>query len=446
MHALGIAQRTAEPKPKNQHCRPCAKREAPAAFGLEHGGDPPHKNRVADAYPMNHHEEAPKLSKLPFIVGDLALLGAAALIANRSANPITPSEMLAITLCVVLGAALLVIPFLVNYARRQDAVLSDRQNQITALARTTAESAEQISIAVAGIHTLVSSLPKPVAPAPAPAPSDDPIVRRLAQLDAAAKTQSDTLAAREKALAAALSHATRQIEVLVTATAQVIAAGNRPLELPASPTPAPATAALPSPADLPATTSPVTVTSPVPSPIPTIAETPSPATIPTSETPANTQEPTATLPQPAAFTAAEPQPDQVPVDDAPKPPKAPRQRKPKSADAVLDLGLTTEEPEPMQSAPTADGFTRLIATAYIGIGQKLYLRGDGPGLSWEKGVPLQFVSIGKWLWQTADANAPFSAKLYKNDQVECTGLGEITLEPGSLNEVNAGFCAAGEKP
>jgi hypothetical protein len=365
---------------------------------------------------MNYPEEAPKLSKLPFIVGDLALLGAAALIAYRSANPFTPSEMLAIALCVALGSALLVIPFLVNYARRQDAVLSDRQNQIAALARTTSESAEQISIAVAGIHTLVSSIPKPVAPAPATAPGDDPLVRRLAQLDATAKSQSDALAVREKALATALSHATRQIEVLVAATAQATSAANRPVELATAPAPAPAAAALPTP---------------------TVR--PSPTVIAPPATPADTQAAAATPPPAAAFTAADPLPDEVPVDDAPKASKVPRPRKPKSADVELDLGLTTDAAEPMQSAPAADGFTRLIATAYIGIGQKLYLRGDGPGLSWEKGVPLQFVSIGKWLWQTADATAPFAAKLYKNDQVECTGLGEITLEPGSLNEVNASF-------
>ena len=404
---------------------------------------------------MNSPEEAPKLSKLPFLAGDLLLLATAALIATRSAYPITPSEILAITICVVLGAALLVIPFLVNYARRQDAVLSDRQNQIAALARTTSESAEQISIAVAGIHRLVSSLPKPAAP------GDDPLIRRLAQLDTAAKTQSDALGTREKALAAALSHATRQIEILVTATAQATAAA-RPLALPATPltvlpaaaqvspqapgtaiAPAAETAAQPPAAAQrpapPAASQPKI--EPVPTepaataearPLVTPAEAPSPTAIPTPETPAP-------LLTPAAFTAAEPLPDEVPVDAAPQPPKAPRPRKPKSVDAVLELGLTSDLTEPMPCAPTADGVTRLLATAYIGIGQKLHLRGDGPGLSWEKGVPLQFVSIGKWLWQTADATAPFAAKLYKNDLVECTGLGSITLEPGCLNEVNAGF-------
>ena len=393
---------------------------------------------------MNHYEEAPKLSKLPFIVGDLTLIGAATLIAYRSANPITPGEMLAITGCVVLGAALLVIPFLVNYGRRQDAVLSERQNQIAALARTTSESAEQISIAVAGIHTLVTSLPKPNADAPALAPGDDLLVRRLAQLDATAKTQSDAMSAREKALAAALSHATRQIELLVAATAQATAAA-RPIEQPATPTPVvlPATqttSQITEPVTEPAAQPPATDKLPPPASASVAREAPQ-ATKPTVAV--ETIEPVVTasavpLPIPN-FTAADPHPDEVPVDAAPQPPKAARARKPKSDDAGLDLGLTSEAQDPMQSAPTTDGFTRLIATAYIGIGQKLYLRGDGPGLSWEKGVPLQFVSIGKWLWETPAATTPFTTKLFKNDQVECTTLGLITLEPGRQHEVNAGF-------
>jgi hypothetical protein len=92
-----------------------------------------------------------------------------------------------------------------------------------------------------------------------------------------------------------------------------------------------------------------------------------------------------------------------------------------------------------ESSISSDGFTRLLATAYIGIGNKLYVRGDGPGLSWEKGVPLQFVSIGKWRWETPDATAPVTVKLYKNDQQECAALGPVTLEPGRQLEVTADF-------
>ena len=100
---------------------------------------------------MNHHEEAPKLSKLPFIAGDILLVATAVLIATRSDTPLGSGALIAITVCVVLGAALLVIPFLADYARRADAELADRQNQIAALARTTSDSAEQLGIVASGL-------------------------------------------------------------------------------------------------------------------------------------------------------------------------------------------------------------------------------------------------------------------------------------------------------
>ena len=90
------------------------------------------------------------------------------------------------------------------------------------------------------------------------------------------------------------------------------------------------------------------------------------------------------------------------------------------------------------SAPSADGLTRLTVVSYIGIGNKLYLRGEGPGLSWDKGVPLQFVSIGRWRWETGDATAPVTCKVYKNDKIEAP-LGPLTLAPGTELEVTAAF-------
>ena len=67
------------------------------------------------------------------------------------------------------------------------------------------------------------------------------------------------------------------------------------------------------------------------------------------------------------------------------------------------------------------------------------MRGEGPGLSREQGTPLEFVSIGKWRWETKDAIAPVSLKLYKNDEVECTAVGEVLLQPGDHREVSATF-------
>ena len=90
-------------------------------------------------------------------------------------------------------------------------------------------------------------------------------------------------------------------------------------------------------------------------------------------------------------------------------------------------------------ARSSDGATRLLVTAYIGIGNRLYIRGNGAGLSWDKGVPLQFVSIGKWRWETSEAHAPVQFKLYKNDELECAALGAQSIEPGHQQEVTAAF-------
>ncbi|MDF9827619.1 nitrate reductase NapAB chaperone NapD [Ereboglobus sp. PH5-10] len=160
-------------------------------------------------------------------------------------------------------------------------------------------------------------------------------------------------------------------------------------------------------------------------------------------------------PQPEAPPPDKPKPVE---DDTPKPepapPPPPRKRAaskpkpPRDEEPMLDLDLpppsdeySQGEPEDggFSSAMSADGVTRLIVTAYIGIGNKLYIRGDGPGLSWNKGVPLQFISIGKWRWETNDAVAPVSFKLYKNDSVECTRIGAPKLEPGHQHEITADF-------
>jgi hypothetical protein len=53
-------------------------------------------------------------------------------------------------------------------------------------------------------------------------------------------------------------------------------------------------------------------------------------------------------------------------------------------------------------------------------------------------VPLQFVSIGKWRWETTDAAGPLVVKLYKNDEQECS-IGALSFDPGQQCEVTAHF-------
>jgi hypothetical protein len=123
--------------------------------------------------------------------------------------------------------------------------------------------------------------------------------------------------------------------------------------------------------------------------------------------------------------------------------RASKKPTPEAADAALSLEITetpaVESAEVVERVRTSDGATRLLVTAYIGIGNRLFIRGEGPGLRWDKGVPLQFVSIGKWRWETNEASAPVKFKLYKNDDTECTALGMQSLDPGHQEEVTAAF-------
>ncbi len=176
---------------------------------------------------------------------------------------------------------------------------------------------------------------------------------------------------------------------------------------------------------------------------PPAAPEPSPATEPAPAEPVLATP--ATEPGPPAADAPAPEPIAT-EDEEPKPGRRRAAKKPEpEEDSEPGLGLEIDDTPAPQTAElaervlTSDGATRLIATAYIGIGNRLFIRGEGPGLSWEKGVPLQFVSIGKWRWETSDANSPVSFKLYKNDTVECTALGVQHLDPGHQQELTASF-------
>ncbi len=157
--------------------------------------------------------------------------------------------------------------------------------------------------------------------------------------------------------------------------------------------------------------------------------------------------PNANIPAAAASaTPAQPDGEQAAAKPA-------RKRAPKKKPAPPEPASDMDEPQQasdtdsaesflsgvVERVITSDGATRLVVTAYIGIGNRLFIRGEGPGLSWEKGVPLQFVSIGKWRWETNDAFTPVKFKLFKNDELECSALGAQSLDPGHQQEVTAAF-------
>jgi hypothetical protein len=530
---------------------------------------------------MQLPDDSPRLPKLPFLVGDGVLLITAWFIASHSEKPLHTAPLLAIVVCVARGAVLAAIPFLTDYARQQDLATTERQRALEALARTTADAAEQISIAAAGLHTIAEQARKNLESiGQLPQQLQEKITAVNQRLVDSAATENETLRKELKAFRAAesdkLEAAADKIARIATdftrlesalreqAAAKTAEPVRTPVKAPAPPVPVasppPPTAPPAAPAAEPApvedaprviavapaakATEPAPAPEPAPvEPVVPVIEPPSPEATASAAAaaahaeahademlkvftkeevtltmppfaPRTAPSPTPAVPAPAAGTkeatprrkrtkpvegadsAAKGPPvtpaatkevaetDQAssppPVSAAPSPPPptpetaTTRQEEPlppptNSNSPMFELSLdddtalsptagfanenfptrppfgglaATRPPQAaaqMESSISSDGFTRLLATAYIGIGNKLFLRGEGPGLSWDKGVPLQFVSIGKWRWETPDATAPVTIKLYKNDQQECAALGSVTLEPGRQHEITADF-------
>lgn len=99
-----------------------------------------------------------------------------------------------------------------------------------------------------------------------------------------------------------------------------------------------------------------------------------------------------------------------------------------------ELELEDEPVTEVFAASPASGGTSLIVNLMIGIGNKPFVRGSGPGLSPDKGIPMSFLGIGRWQWISPDAEAPATVEIWKNDQAQ---IGEpVHLSGGEPVEID----------
>jgi hypothetical protein len=399
-------------------------------------------------------EPAPRLPKWTFLAIDAGLLLTAFLIAYFAKNPYAPLPFITAVLFVAAAAVVGLIPFLVDYAadsaeyvQQERARVSDQVQRLHAAGESLARAAAQIKAVEEAVHKTAhaaENLPYRMqeklaefneALAEKEEGDREALEQELAELRAANSEQLKVAADKIHKAAAewsALEAATRkQLAGAQDALARVQAAAGDAAEkfearlaaalasldtklasrpAPPAPAPAPAVEPPPPPPEPPAES----VAAPAEAPAAAIEE-------PKPKKPRAPRKPKAEEPAAEVGTAS----GEAPFPDAP-------------AAVVAATDEPAEAPAAAEGATSTDGATRLLATAYIGIGNKLFIRGDGPGLSWDKGVPMQFVSIGKWGWATHDATGPVACKLYKNDETAALS-GEIFLEPGKHVEVTALF-------
>lgn len=73
--------------------------------------------------------------------------------------------------------------------------------------------------------------------------------------------------------------------------------------------------------------------------------------------------------------------------------------------------------------------TTISAHLDIGFGNLLYLRGEGPGLSWDKGVAMECVADDRWTLVLTESARPITFKFLINDEVWSVGE-DYTAKPG----------------
>ena len=82
--------------------------------------------------------------------------------------------------------------------------------------------------------------------------------------------------------------------------------------------------------------------------------------------------------------------------------------------------------------------TTIVAKIDVGFGNALYIRGEGPGLSWDKGLAMDCVADNEWTVTISDALAPVLFKLLLNDITWCAG-NDYSVEPGGSATIEPTF-------
>lgn len=123
---------------------------------------------------------------------------------------------------------------------------------------------------------------------------------------------------------------------------------------------------------------------------------------------------------------------------------APKSAKPAKSAATKASTLTTAQATAGLAALAAKAvtgrpaITLIVAQVDVGFGNALYLRGDGAGLSWDKGAPMTCVANDRWEIALESAAQPFAVKFLINDTTWSTGA-DYTVQPGATVTLQPSF-------
>jgi hypothetical protein len=360
----------------------------------------------AGGNPMKHDPATPPtVARWPFYLGDIILLGIACISILYGGVPLPAANVVIAVACTLAGIGLLLAPYLLEYEAKLKIAVQSSRELSEAQAKRLVHVAEQL-------NNVVSRSQSTEEQAGAALGNLEELSDKLAaQIDDLSQAIGREKESNEKdptgEIRTLLHERGRQIEGLAVKLSSIEKALIELAKREASSAPAPVKP-------------PPVVPAPAPEPV-------------RAETKPTVPQKSAAEPEP------EPEREKTVVEEAkvaktPKPRATPEPSVPQS-----ELEFSPKETgQKTKSNGNGGSTTALVATAYIGIGNKLFLRGEGPGLSWDKGQLMEFLAIGKWGWKTTDASAPVSCKIYRNDEAPMLD-DNIVIDPGERAEIAPRF-------
>ncbi len=409
------------------------------------------------------------LSKWPFILGDVLLVATALAISILGDWQLSNWQVASCVISVALGAALFVLPYIVEFQVRLREEAEDRTADLRILQRRIVSAQDQVEAMVermesfeAGLSNLVhAQQPDAAMPAQALEQKIDPLNKEQAEQSAQLKVLAKQVEALAKSPDAKADTSSAQVvespdpdmpaEEKVEEPEKVAPVEVTPDEAKTKKKRAPRKPRKPEPSLLQrAIEQKQDKSSEAVSRIIESKSKKSPAEA------AHADEPTQGAPKPETEKSAKvnkpkkPSPQTEELEVKPEAPKV-EEEVPESQDGATipspeDETAESEDmfgdvvPSPVKKrVRTKKSDSAVIASVFIGIGNKPFVRGSGAGLNWDKGIAMEFVEIGKWQWiPPAELKEPVELQLFRNDE-DVDSTGKYTLEPGQQLDLSPVF-------
>ena len=408
------------------------------------------------------------LSKWPFILGDVILVATALAIAILGDWQLSTWQVVSCVISVALGAALFVLPYIVEFQVRLREEAEDRTADVRVLQRHIVSAQEKVEEMVermetfeAGLSSLVhSQQPDAAVPTQALEERIDPLSKEQAEQS----TQLKALSKQVESLAKSLNLKTDKNSAQVVESLDPHIPAEEKVEEPKKLAPVEVTPDEPKTKKKRAPRKP---RSPEPSLLQRAIEQKQDKS---SEAVSRIIESKSKKSPPEEVPADEPTPE-APNTKTKKSVKVSKRKEPAAQTEELEVktesaaeeeapepldGVTVPSPEDETAEPedmfgdvvpslakkrmrTKKSDSVVMVSVYIGIGNKPFVRGSGAGLNWDKGIAMEFVEIGKWKWiPPADFKEPVELQLFRNDE-DVDSTGKYTLGPGQRLDISPVF-------